>query len=157
VKLRVVRGGKPSEMSVTLAERPTETATEPLAARSGPVSPGGVRSGIEGVDVHEINPQIARQLNLPRDVTGVIVTDVGQASAAAEAGLRRGDVIEQVNRENVRNLADFNRLIRQSSGTTLLMVNRGGVRNFVAIERYETLVHLSLPPAGKHKTTGHPQ
>jgi serine protease Do len=134
VKLRVVRGGKPTELAVTLAERPADTE-----ARGGraprPGEPGGARSGLEGVEVQELTPAIARQLRIPADVTGIVVTDVGEASAAAEAGLRRGDVIEQVNRQDVRTMADFNRLVRQSSGTTLLMVNRGGARAFVAIER----------------------
>jgi serine protease Do len=88
------------------------------------------------VDVQDLTPDIARQLGVDRgNVSGVVVTDVDEGSAAAEAGLRQGDIIEQVNRQPVKNANDFDRLVRSSKGgTTLLMVNRGGVHNFVAIE-----------------------
>jgi serine protease Do len=132
VKLAIVRNGTPSEVSVTLAERPTDPAARD--PRQGPGEPGGQESGLEGVEVQELTPQIAQQLRLDRTVTGVVVTDVSESSPAAEAGLRRGDVIEQVNRQDVRSMADFDRLVAASRGTTLLLVNRGGGRNFIAIE-----------------------
>lgn len=133
VKMHVMRNGNPSDINVTLAERPAD-----LEARSqgkGPGSQSGQEGGLEGVSVDNITPDMANQLRLSPGTTGVIVTDVDQASAAADAGLQRGDIIEQVNRQNVRNVAQFDQLLKQNtSGTTLLLVNRQGVRNYVAIE-----------------------
>ena len=81
-----------------------------------------------------MNAQIARQLQLPAGTTGVVVTDVDESSAAAEAGLRRGDVIEQVNRTAVRNTNDFDRQTRNASGQVLLLVNRQEQSLYIAIE-----------------------
>ena len=140
VKFSVLRDGRAQDYTVTLAERPAD-----LEAREGRrpgTRPGGTdpdsprSSALEGVSVDDLNPQIARQLQLPRGTTGVVVTDVDQASAAAEAGLQRGDVIEQVNRTPVRNADDFDRLARSSrASTTLLLVNRQGRSLFIAIEK----------------------
>jgi serine protease Do len=133
VNLHVIRSGKPMDLAVTLAERPSEEAL----GRTGRRGPGnqGAESGLEGVSVQELTPEIAQQLRIPDTVKGVVVTDVDQSSAAAEAGLQRGDVIEQVNRQPVASVQDFNRLTQQARGrTTLLLVNRGGVRNFIAVE-----------------------
>ena len=92
-------------------------------------------SALNGVTVDDLDPQVARQLQLPRGTTGVVVMEVDQASAAAEAGLQRGDVIEQVNRTPVRNAADFDRITASSkSGSTLLLVKRQDRTLFLAIE-----------------------
>jgi len=60
----------------------------------------------------ELAPQIRRQLGLPSRTTGVVVTVVEPGSPAAEAGLRRGDVIQQVNGREVASASDFERAIR---------------------------------------------
>ena len=83
----------------------------------------------------ELIPQIARQLGLGNDVFGVVVTDVAADSPAYEAGLRRGDVIEEVNRHPVRDTASFQRAMRSlGNGAALLLVNRGGNTSYLAIE-----------------------
>jgi serine protease Do len=135
VKLQVYRNGTPSDLSITLGERPANLDARNSRTGRGGDQGGGQQSGLEGVSVDDITPGIAQQLNLPRNTTGAVVTDVDEASVAAEAGLQKGDVIEQVNRQPVKNAADFDRMVRASkSGTTLLLVNRGGVRNYIAIE-----------------------
>ncbi len=132
IKMHVIRNGNPTDVNVTLAERPADLTARSTHQRNG--EQGNSQGGLEGVDVENLNPDIARQLQLPASTTGVVVTDVDQASAAAEAGLQRGDVVEQVNRQPVKNSSDFNKLVSEAKGTVLLLVNRGGVRNFVAIE-----------------------
>jgi serine protease Do len=138
VKLHIWREGKQQDVNVTLAARPSD---QELAKRGRGGAPGqggdddqGQPSGLEGVSVEDLSPDVAQQLQLERGTTGVVVTDVDESSAAATAGLQRGDVIMQVNRQPVRNANDFDRIVRSSKGTTLLLVNRGGRRAFVAIE-----------------------
>ena len=134
VDLHIIRNGNPQDVTVTLGERPSDEALS-RGSRGPGNQGGGAESGLDGVQVDQLSPDIIQQLNLPKDVQGVVVTDVDQASAAAAAGLHRGDVIEQVNRKPVTSVQQFNQLINQSQGgTTLLLVNRGGVRNFVAIQ-----------------------
>jgi Do/DeqQ family serine protease len=134
VRLQAYRDGHSRDFNVTLAERPSD---KDLAKnRRGEGGPGGQGqpSGLSGVSVENLTPQIAEQLNLDGNVTGVVVTDVDEASPAAEAGLQQGDVIQQVNRQSVRNTNDFDKLTRNAKGTMLLFVNRGGRTMFIPIE-----------------------
>jgi len=86
-----------------------------------------------GLDVRPITPDIARQLNL-RGEEGVVVFSVEDDSAAAEAGLQRGDVIREVNRQRVRSVQDFERAtkdVKEGDRVTLLL-QRGQQSLYVA-------------------------
>jgi serine protease Do len=62
------------------------------------------------------------------------VDNVDQDSPAAEAGLQRGDVILQVNRQPVANEKDYNRLVQEAKGSSiLLLVTGGGGNHFVVV------------------------
>jgi serine protease Do len=62
-----------------------------------------------------------------------VVTRINPSSAAADSGLQRGDVIQEVNRQPVRNTADFARAMSSSKNETLLLVNRQGRTMYVAV------------------------
>jgi serine protease Do len=131
VKLTVQRPEGPKQLSVVLGTLKTDSEDEQPGARDmGP----GSRSLLEGVSVDELNPQISRQLQLPANTTGVVVTDVRPDSAAAEAGLQRGDVIQQVNRKNVTNINEFEAAVRGDGKSVLLLVNTRGTTRFMVIE-----------------------
>jgi serine protease Do len=86
-----------------------------------------------GLDVRPLTPDIARQLNL-RGGDGVLVFSVEDESPAAEAGLQRGDVIREVNRQRVRSLQDFERAtkdIKEGDRITVLL-QRGQQSLYVA-------------------------
>ena len=86
-----------------------------------------------GLDVRPITPDIARQLNL-RGGEGVLVFSVEDDSPAAEAGLQRGDVIREVNRQRVRNLQDYERAtkeVKEGDRVTVLL-QRGQQSLYVA-------------------------
>ena len=86
-----------------------------------------------GLDVRPITPDIARQLNL-RGGEGVLVFSVEDDSPAAEAGLQRGDVIREVNRQRVRNLQDYERAtkeVKEGDRVTVLL-QRGQPSLYVA-------------------------
>jgi serine protease Do len=78
---------------------------------------------------------MAENLGLER-AEGLVISSVNPGSAAEEAGLRRGDVITQVNRRPVRNLADYNREIAQSeTGKSILfLVKRDRGSFFLALK-----------------------
>jgi len=128
VRMKVFRNGSERELSVTLGEMPPEQGE---ARRGG----GGKTPGaLEGLSVTELTPNIARQLGLPRWTRGVVVDQVVPGSAAAEAGLRRGDVIQEVNRTPVASVAEFRRAVRRAGGgPVLLLVNRGGTTSYVVV------------------------
>src|SRR5262249_48833431 len=79
VKLGVWRDGKLQDMTVNLGELPEKSAKEEGEEAKG-------NSALEGVDVDNITPDIAQQLNLPSGTHGVVVTDVDPSSPAATTG-----------------------------------------------------------------------
>jgi serine protease Do len=104
VKFKIWRDGSERELTATLVE--VETAG--VASRSGErgsETPGGTLSGLR---VETLTPDLARRLNLPSGARGVVVSQVADDSSAAEAGLRPGDVIEEVNRQPLSNVNEFN-------------------------------------------------
>jgi len=127
VRLKVWRDNKEQEILLTLGELPNEIGDDNLRTDG--------TSGLEGVSVEPLTPQIAAQLGIAHDITGVVVTEIRPDSAAAEAGLRRGDIIQEVNRKPVKSVAEFDRAVRPTAKeTVLLRVNRGGNTFFIAVE-----------------------
>jgi serine protease Do len=127
VRLDIWRDGKSREFDVTLGELPEKSAK---------LTPSEGESGaLEGVEVQNLTPDIAQQLNLPSSTAGVVVTNVDQASAAASAGLQREDVIQEVNHHAVANVSDFRRALANAGNQpVLLLINRGGITNYLVIE-----------------------
>ena len=120
-KLKVLRNGSEREIAVKLDTMPTEQAS-----KSEDKSDGSANSALSGVSVDNLDAQSASDLGLSPNTKGVVVTNVDPSSEAAEAGLRRGDVIQEVNRQPVKNTSDFERAMRSSKDKPLLLVNRNG-------------------------------
>jgi serine protease Do len=104
---------------------PTETAKVNSQEEGG-------NKALDGVEVANLNAQVAQELNLAPNTTGVVVADVDPASKMADSGLRRGDVIQEVNHQPVKNVSEFQSAIRKSGDDPLLLVNRGGRTLFIA-------------------------
>jgi serine protease Do len=85
------------------------------------------------MDVRPITPEVARQLNL-RTSEGVIVARVDEGSPAAEAGIQRGDVIREINRNRIRSTADYEKITREAKeGDRLtVLLQRGPMSLYVA-------------------------
>jgi serine protease Do len=131
-RLKVIRDGREIDVPVVLGEQPSERR-----AAGSPAAPEPERA-LEGVAVSNLTPQIRRQLDLPAGVTGVVVVRVDPGSPAAEAGLRRGDVIQEVNRRPVTSVSEFERAVRQSGREPLLLlVYREGSTLFIVVEPRE--------------------
>ena len=78
---------------------------------------------LHGVSVTDLDSRSRQQFNVPENVIGAVVTEVDPASAAAEAGLKPGDVITEINRHPVKNAGDAVKLTeRAKDRTTLLRV-----------------------------------
>ncbi len=72
--------------------------------------------------------------NLGNDNAGVLVVEVQPNSAAAHAGVQRGDIIRSVGSSEVRNAQDFARLVNQTSGKVALLVDRQGRTVYLAVD-----------------------
>ncbi len=126
IKLKVMRNGSQHDLTVKLAEMPTETA------KLNSHDDEGNNTALDGVEVTGLNPQIAEQLNLPPSTTGVVVSGVDPSSKMADSGLREGDVIQEVNHQQVKNISEFQSAVRKAGDSPLLLVNRGGRTLYIA-------------------------
>jgi S1-C subfamily serine protease len=63
---------------------------------------------------------------------GVVVTDIDLASKVADSGLRKGDVIQEVNHQPVKNVFEFQSAVKKAGDEPLLLVNRRGQTLFIA-------------------------
>lgn len=123
-KLKVVHGGSQRELTIKLRELPTEQA------ENNNQTDDQQRSSA-GVDVANLTPDLAQQLQLPPTTTGVVVKRVNPSSPLADSGLREGDVVQEVNHQPVKNVSDFYNAMRKDATNPLLLVNRGGRTLFI--------------------------
>jgi serine protease Do len=96
---------------------------------SGPESGHGL-----GMTLEEITPELAKQYDLP-ETSGLIIVKVENNSPAAEADLREGDIILEVDQTPVKRLATFISIIRRykKGDTVLFLINREGATLFVTL------------------------
>jgi S1-C subfamily serine protease len=129
VTLSVMRDGKTSDMKATLEESP-----DAKNARGGDEGEARGGSGKFGMTVEPLTPEIARQLDIDRDVKGVVISDIDPSGAAASAGLREGDVIQQVNGKSVRSADEVRSALNAASEKpAVLLVARGEANIFVPL------------------------
>lgn len=128
VHLKIYRDGQQHDVSATLGELPEKAA-------KGALGKGGEGGPMRGVEVAELTAEAARELGLPADTKGVVVLDVDPGAPAVDAGLRRGDVIEEVNRQPVSSVSEYQSAIRQAAKQPLVLsVNRGGSRAYIVVQ-----------------------
>ncbi len=121
VKLKLLRDHQERDVTVALGESPNKPETE--VGSAGQAAPGPRL----GMSVEQLTPQITRQLGLPSETTGVVVTEVTPGGPAQEGSVQRGDVIQEVDRKPVATVDQFQRAIQQAGNQpVLLLINRGG-------------------------------
>jgi serine protease Do len=125
VKLKILRNGNRSDLTVKLGELPTPQ-------EQAKVGEGTSENALEGVTLENLDAESAKQLGLPPATKGVVVTDISPSSPEAESGLRRGDVIQEVNRQPVKNVSELNEAVHKAGKNPLLLVNRQGSTLFIA-------------------------
>jgi len=123
--LKLLRNGNPINVSVKLGDLPADK--EQSKAEEGPSE-----QALDGVSVENLDSQTTRELGLPATTTGVVVTDISPSSPLVSAGLQRGDVIQEVNHQPVKTVAQFEEAIRKAGKDPLLLVNRKGSTIFLA-------------------------
>lgn len=117
VELQILRDGKPLTVKTQIKEQPIDHESARVLPRGNQPQPQGpqqpndqetVDSPLASIHVDELTPETARQLDLPPNVQGVLVTDVDPDSGVAE--LQKGDVIEEINQQPVTSVSDFKKI-----------------------------------------------
>jgi serine protease Do len=126
VDMTIIRESKELHVSIKVEEM---TEARMATQSSEPVQSFGMK-------VDNITPQLRQQFGIA-EKSGVIVVAVDGGSLAAESGIQQGDVIKEVNRKPVKNMADYNQAMeRTGKGQPLLMLlKRGKQTFFVSMER----------------------
>ena len=112
--LEVVREKKPIRVAVEVGERPSDLSS--FAARAPQVW--------RGLGVSELTEALAQRFRVT-DARGVVVTSVEPGSPADEAGLRVGDVVNEINRVSVKSIDDYTRATSRTKGDCLVRTLRG--------------------------------
>ncbi len=124
VRMKVLRDKKEVTLTVNVGELKEEEVAATVPEK-----------GELGMTVQRLTPQLAESLGLEK-ADGVVVTAVEPASAADEAGIRRGDVIVEVDRKPIRSLDEYKKSIagiRKGKGV-LFLVRRGENTLFLALK-----------------------
>ena len=124
VQLKIARDGKEMSLPIIVGEmKETEVATT-------------AQAGELGLTVQPLTPQLAENLGIERG-EGLVISAVTPGSNAEEAGLRSGDVITEINRQPVKNLADYKRELarNEKAKSVLFLVRRGQNSLFLALKR----------------------
>ena len=131
VTLTISRDNREQQLRVTLGELPADSSR---ASRDGG-GRGGSNAGSLGMDAEPVTPALQRRYNLPAGTQGLVVTDVDTMGPAADAGLREGDVIQEVNRQPVRSVADLREALRRTGEgrPALLLIQRGDADLFLTV------------------------
>ncbi len=133
IKVTVVREGKETELTATLDEFNLGSEDEPGATPRGETPAPEKETGKLGLTLEPVTPQISKQLGLNAN-EGVVVTDVDEAGAAADAGIARGDVIVEINRKPVNSIEDVRGALEGTSDKPiLLLVNRRGQTSYLTV------------------------
>ena len=129
VTLTVLRNGSEQQIRVKVEELSDQAARQKSDA--GGATPGGGRLGLS---LAPVTPEIAAEMGLKRDTQGVVVQSVDPDGPAGRAGIRPGDIIQQVNRQPVRSVDEVRTLVQKSGDRPpLLLINRNGQTIFVAV------------------------
>jgi serine protease Do len=131
VQLGIVRSGRKQTLQVTLGELPQASQASTTPGEQG----GAPNPERLGIAVEDLTPELAQQLGVDQS-QGAVVARVQSGSAAEEAGLQRGDIIEEVNRKKVESAQDLVNIVQalKSGETAAFTVRRGDNSFFVAIE-----------------------
>ena len=125
VPIRILRveDGKAVQknLSATLAELPKEVLAGRDRERSGQPNENASRDALDGVEVMDLDGRTRRRFDLPTDVQGALVTNVDPDSKSAEAGLRPGDIILEINRQRIQSADEAVAMSERISGERVLL------------------------------------
>jgi serine protease Do len=144
VEITVMREGKERTVTAVLGELPQRIQPK-IQKTSQPAIPTDL---LDGVTVTDLDEQMRHHLKVPISVQGPLVLSVEEDSAAFASGLRPGDVLQELNRQTVRNSQQAISLSRKlNAGEMLMRVWSEGNSRYLTISQERTKLHPPLIPS----------
>jgi len=127
VEIIIIRKGKEKRLTITIGELKEETRV----AATIPETEEGF-----GLSVQELTPELAESLSLKGE-KGLVISGVKKGSPASDAGLQRGDLIQEIEHEPLKNLGDYKRIMKESSSKKqiLIVIKHRGHSRYVVLKR----------------------
>ena len=127
-QLKVLREGKTLTIHVTIGELPGESEQAVIS--------GEFENILTGITVQELTPQIAQRLKIPERISGVIISDITETSAASGI-LARGDIVQEINRQKIGSIKDYREIVSgiKKDEDVLLLIYRKGTSLYVTLSQ----------------------
>jgi Do/DeqQ family serine protease len=116
-QIDVQRGSRPVKLTIALETAPDSGRNELVIT---------TRSPFQGAKVSTITPAVADELHLDADTEGVVVTDVGDGTAAQNVGFQKGDIVLAVNNQKIAKSSDLEKVSKEQPRVWRITVVRGG-------------------------------
>ncbi|MCA9472374.1 MAG: Do family serine endopeptidase [Nitrospirales bacterium] len=131
----VLRDGKEKTLHIELGERPSDQVLAKGGAPGSSPSVAPPDNVLSGISVEALTTAKRNDLKIPEEVKGVLVNKVEAGSEAEVAGVQAGDLIQEVSREPITSLEDYQRIVSKIAKEELvvLLLNRRGNNLFVAV------------------------
>lgn len=125
VKVKVIRDGNEKEFTVTVGE---------LKEKEQVASSGEEERNL-GLTAEQITPDLARRYGLSED-EGILITRVDPGSPSDDAGIKRGDIIKEINRKPVKTMAQYLKALEKSKDgeNILFLIRRGKNSIYLAVK-----------------------
>jgi serine protease Do len=136
IQIEVNREGQSKIINVELAEMPAGAAEQDTETSPEENAQPEKATVFGGVAVADVTDEIRNALNLSKDIKGAVIAEIDSDSPAAKAGLREGDVIQEVNKQPVKNAKDLVAISKRlkPDEKILIRVWSQGRSSFVALE-----------------------
>ena len=136
VPVTVYRKKEKKTLNVTVDELDLDAEQGRLASGRRESTEEPTATGF-GMEVGPVTPEVARELELPRNRGGAVVLDVERNSPAFNAGIRPNDVIIEVNQQEVANVSQVQRELQRATPgqPVFLLVWRDGESTFVTLRK----------------------
>ena len=120
VKVKAMREGKPVNLVIVVGEMPTD-------GKLNFKKPAASQNNALGANVRPLNDKEKKRVS-----NGLFVESV--YGAAAEAGMRRGDIIISAGGKKIRTEKDLNEVVSKAKGSLAVLVDRNGSREFIPVK-----------------------
>lgn len=139
IKIKILRNDKTMVLDAVISEFPQDI-THALSKESDEGNDLMTEDAntLAGFTVMELTRNIAKQLDISKNEKGVVIVKIDPYSISEDAGLKKGDVIQEINKKRIDSVSDFNKVRKsiREGDTALLFINRNGNKFYITLKIY---------------------